>query len=331
MEHAQGSERSVTLIIPTVHFRSAFFGRVLRYIAGSGIECPIIVSDHSPREHSGVIAGIVERHRNLDLKLLQHAPDLHFLNRLSLCATVAETPLVHLHADDDFLVRPTLKLLIRDMQSQPHLAAAMGLNVNVTFETGELTLLSKTSISHALPFERLIAQLETYSSALYALRRREEFIDSLSFAVQQCPDVQFWQYLESCLAVLKGPVAVRGDLHYVREVHAGKWSSTLARERSYDHFPQLVLSPDFSAKVVAFRAAVILACERVRAPCAEDAIDNGIVHLLHRGLAAMGLPDKKCPVEERAGDALARLSSRFSDQSDPVTIELNRIFGSPVS
>ena len=106
--------------------------------------------------------------------------------------------MVHLHADDDFLVRPTLKLLIRDMQSQPHLAAAMGLNVNVTFETGELTLLSKTSISHALPFERLIAQLETYSSALYALRRREEFIDSLSFAVQQCPDVQFWQYLESC-------------------------------------------------------------------------------------------------------------------------------------
>jgi len=323
---AESAERSVTLIIPTVHHRAAFFGRVLRYLAHAGFKCPIVVSDHSPPSHLAVIQGIVEGHRSLATKLLQHPPEMHFLRRLTLCAAAAETPLVHLHADDDFLVRPTLQLLIGEMISRPELAAAMGLNVHVTVETGELTSLLKTGIENAKPVERLIAVLETYSSVLYALRRRDEFIDSLSFAVDRCPDVQFWQYLETCVAVLAGPTAVLADLHYVREAHGAKWSSTLVRDRSSEHFPNLILAPEFGKKLADFRAGLIEACGRRGISYPRDAIDDGVIHLLHRGLGVMGLPEKLMPPAERSDDPMVQLSARFANLEDPITNELNRIF-----
>lgn len=320
------AERSVTLIIPSVYHRARFVDRVLYYLSNGGLQCPIVVTDHSPQEHAGVIDEIVKRERGLDITLLRHPTGMHFLERLSDCAMVAQTPFVHLHADDDFVVRPTLSLLIAEMQQRPESAAAMGLNVHVTFETGELTMLPKTRLQQAKPLERLVGQLQTYSSVLYALRRREEFIESLSFALERCPDVQFWQYLESCVAVLSGPIAVLDDLHYVREVHSAKWSVSLTRERSPDHFPYLILSSEFSPRVIAFREALIAACEARGILADREAIDAGLVHLLHRGLAAMGLPDTQGASPNVEGNPLARLSKRFSDNDDPITIELNRIF-----
>jgi len=320
------AERSVTLIIPSVYHRARFVDRVLYYLSHSGLRCPIIVTDHSPHQHTSVISDLVKRQRGLDVTLLVHPTDMHFLKRLSDCAAVAKTPFVHLHADDDFVVRPTLGLLIAEMQRRPELAAAMGLNVHVTFETGELTMLPKTALQQARPFERLVGQLQMYSSVLYALRRREEFIESLSFAVERCPDVQFWQYLESCIAVLSGPIAVLEDLHYVREVHSDKWSVSLTRERSPDHFPYLILTPEFSPRLAAFREALVAACEARRVPIDRAALDSGLVLLLHRGFAAMGLPDTQVATPNLGGNPLARLSKRFSDNDDPITIELNRMF-----
>src|SRR5262245_28995411 len=97
------AERLVTLIIPSVYHRARFVDRVLYYLSDSGLQCPIVVTDHSPQEHAGVIGEIVKRQKDLDIALLRHPTGMHFLERLSDCATVAQTPFVHLHADDDFL------------------------------------------------------------------------------------------------------------------------------------------------------------------------------------------------------------------------------------
>jgi glycosyltransferase domain-containing protein len=321
----QGAERSATLIIPTLHSRGALFARVLRYLSNAGFLCPIIVSDHSPQQHLGVIADIVRRHDKLDLKLLQHSPDIHFLERLTLCAQAAETPYVHLHADDDFLIRATLVALIEVMGTKPGCAAAMGLNAHIQLATGGLQLIAKSPVEQPEPFLRMVAQLETYSSVLYALRRRDEFIATMSFAVTRCPDVQFFQYLESCVAVLAGSIAVIDRLHYVRDAHAGKWSSTLVREQSPDHFPYLILSPDFTGRVAAFRAALIAACQARNIAADTKAIDNGLIHLLYRGFGAMGLPEKRAAGKDITQQLSARFSARMSDPGDPTRAELERI------
>ncbi|MDH4151732.1 MAG: TIGR00180 family glycosyltransferase [Betaproteobacteria bacterium] len=315
---------TATLIIPTVHHRAAFFARTLQYFDACAMRGPVIVSDHSPAEHSGVIADIASRHTGLSIRLIRHTPDMHFLERLADCARAAETPYVHLHADDDFVLPETLAGLIREMDSDAGCVAAMGFNINAYFDRQQFTPIKKFPVMQADPLSRLIAQLENYSSVLYALRRRDEFVDSLDFSRMRCPDVQFWQYLESCVAVLKGKVLVMEDLHYVRETHAAKWSSTLVRERSSDHFPYLILNPEFQARVTAFRSAIEEACTSCGIEAAGDTVDNGIIHLLYRGFGAMGLPPRHTPEDTTSFKAL--LEKKLGNPHDPAIAGLNRIF-----
>ena len=153
----QAAEQQVTLIIPTVYNRDRLFARTLRYLSESGFRCPIIVSDHSPAEHIGAVAAIAQRHGALNLKLLHHSPKLHFLERLTSCAAEAATPYVHLHADDDFVLRPMLARLVQEMDGKPDCAAAMGVNIHATFASRDLTIASKTAIDQTQPFDRLVA------------------------------------------------------------------------------------------------------------------------------------------------------------------------------
>lgn len=277
----------LSLIIPTVHHRASLFDRTLKYLEACACPVPVIVSDHSPAAEPGVIAGVASRYKNLQIRLLQHSPDLHFLNRLAACAEAADTPYVHLHADDDFLVPAAVEPLVRELEEAPDCVAAMGINLHLG---KSVSVGGRGEISQPTPFARLIAQLEAYSSVLYALRRRDEFISSLSFAAERCPDVQFWQYLESCVAALHGRISVIDDLHYVRSVHARKWSATLVNERSRDHFPYLILSPEFQPRFAAFRAALVEACRNADAAVDDGALDQALIHLLVHGMGAMGLP-----------------------------------------
>ena len=314
----------VTLIVPTVHHRAALYSRTLRYLSGIGLRLPIVVSDHSPEEHAGVIAEATRKHPGLDLKLLRHAPGLHFLTRLAQCAQAAQTPYVHLHADDDFIVPATLDRLVDAMQRSPACSAAMGVNLHVQFAKGQVTVLPKRTIPQAAAFERLVSQLESYSSVLYALRRRDELIATFAFTVERCPDVQFWQYLESCVAALRGPLVVADELHYVRSVHDQKWSAMLKRERSPDHFPYLILSDAFPRRLAAFRAALLEAC-----PGADAArLDAGLLHLLQRGFAAMGLPKKTAgsPGDAATETAAKAMLARVQNLQDPAGKALQRIF-----
>jgi glycosyltransferase domain-containing protein len=320
------SADAVTLIVPTVHHRAALFARTLRYLAESGFKGPIVVSDHSPTEHADAIAQVVAGAPGLDLRVVAHAPDLHFLDRLVDCARRAGTPFVHLHADDDFVILPTLDVLLERLRERPDASAALGINVHVAFAERDVTVAPKFANEATDAFARLVAGLESYSSVLYALRRRDEFIASMSFARARCPDVQFWQYLETCMATLAGPILTVDDLHYVRAVHAAKWSATLVRERSADHFPYLILSPEFAPRVAAFQAALVEACLDRRIAVDRAALDAGLIHLLYRGLAVMGLPEKRFAASDTTREAAARLEARFRDPSDPATRQLRRIF-----
>jgi glycosyltransferase domain-containing protein len=314
----------VTLIIPTVHHRAALYARALRYLEASGFRGPVVVSDHSAAEHRSVVEDLSRKHQRLDLTLLRHPPEAHFLERLTLCAQAARTPYVHLHADDDFLSLAVLERLVERMEQGS--AAAMGLNVHAEFASRQLSVLAKTAAPSTDAFERLMAQLESFSSVLYALRRREELISTFAFALERCPDVQFWQYLESCVAALQGPIAVVDELHYVRGLHEAKWSSTLVRQRSPDHFPYLILSPEFQPRLAAFRSALIQAAEARRVAVDRERLDAGLIHLLYRGLGAMGLPARHSRPNPAGFDAKAAFERKVSDPQHPMTRELERIF-----
>lgn len=314
---------SVTLIVPTVHTRHELFARTLRYLAVCRLPHPVMVSDHSPEAHGNVVKAIVAQHPGLNLKLIRHPPEMHFLERLIDCARQSDTPYVHLHADDDFVIPETLQKLIQLMDAQPACAASMGLNVNVSLSTSKFSPIDKLSIDHAKPERRLIAQLENYSSVLYALRRREEFIRSLHFAVARCPDVQFWQYLESCAAVLEGGIHVIDDLHYVRQTHAKKWSSALVREKSKDHFPYLITNPEFSGRVTAFRNALVEASAARGLRIPDDVLDGAIFYLLLRGQQVIGLPPRQFAAKNAA--VINKLQELLNKPGNTTNTSLARI------
>lgn len=315
----------IALIIPTVHHRAALFDRTLKYLADCACPAPIIVSDHSAPDSLAVIAGVARNHGNLDIRLLQHAPDMHFLQRLAACAAIADTPYVHLHADDDFLVPTVVGPLIGAMEQVPDCSAVMGINVHLGKSA---TVGARGAIDQPAPFSRLIAQLEAYSSVLYALRRTDEFIASLTFAAERCPDVQFWQYLESCVAAIRGKIVVIDELHYVRSVHAQKWSATLVREQSRDHFPYLILAPEFQPRFAAFRAALVEACRDAAVEVDHDALDKGLIHLVNHGLGAMGLPKTRYgrdawTARREAHDKILR--EKLGNPADPASAVMGQI------
>ena len=324
----------VTLIIPTVHFRVHLLSRAIQHIQSQCFNGKIIISDHSPAEFKHVIATTVEPFRKPNIVLLEHSPELHFLARLVDCAEQAETEYVHLHADDDFLVMACLERLVLEFESRPDCVAAMGLNLHVDLDLKEYSSLPKTSIDDADPRRRLSRQLERYSSVLYALRKKEEFIDTLSFSRDRCPDVQFWQYLESCVAAIKGRIVVIDELHYVREIHSGKWSISLKLERSQDHFPYLILLDNFSLRLAAFRTAIEDAAGSAHITIDPVTLSDGLIHLMHRGFGAMGLPPLHASPNDDAHSALLRsqeslLQSRFKNPLDPSRAFLNHVFSLP--
>lgn len=316
---------TVTLIVPTVSTRQELFARVLRYFSACRMQCPIVVSDHSPEKDLGIVKALVARHPDLHLKLIRHPPEMHFLERLIDCARQSDTPYVHLHADDDFVVPETLQKLTALMDAYPACIASMGLNINASISSNKFTPVDKLPITQTKPAHRLIAQLENFSSVLYALRRREEFIRSLSFAVTHCPDVQFWQYLESCASVLEGEVHVIDDLHYVRESHPKKWSITLLRELSRDHFPYLIINPAFSGRVAAFRKAIIETCADRGLNIPEDVLDGAIFHLLLRGQRVITQPPLQFTTKN-AG-VINKLQDLLNTPNNPTNTALARILG----
>ena len=316
---------AVTLIIPTVERRAILFARTLRYLSEIRYEGEIIVSDHSLSRDADSIADIAGQHGDLRLRLLKHPPEAHFLERLVLCAVQTQSDYVHLHADDDFIIKPTLDRLLKDMEASPRLVAAMGMNINLSLEDRQFHAIRKSAVTYEGPFQRLIAQLENYSSVLYALRRRDEFIETLSYTQPRCPDVQFWQYLESCVAAIKGTILVTDDLHYVRSIHDNKWSTTLLRAKSRDHFPYLIFSDQFHPRLIAFRAALVAACAENDSDVVVDDVmlDAAIIHLVFRGLSIMGLPQRQTPKIKISHEEI--LAAKLRDPSNPVGAELIRI------
>jgi glycosyltransferase domain-containing protein len=313
----------VSLIIPTVHDRAYLFTQTLDYLSGRSYAGPIIVSDHSPSDCRHVIEGVIRKYCALNTTLLHHNPEEHFLTRLSDCASTANTPYVHLHADDDFLMIPILEQLFEMLEKTPSCSAAMGINIHLKFETTSVNLLHKSGICYESPFERLIAQLENYSSVLYALRRREEFIESVNFSRDRCPDVQFWQYLESCMAALHGTIGFIPELHYVRRLHDRKWSAQLVESESPDHFPYLLMSSSFHDRLASFVSALEETCKNRGFIVDKKALDRGVIHLLARGISAMGLPPIQMQEPQFIDDA--QLAQKLRNMNDPFSRELRYV------
>lgn len=250
-------EQSVTLVIPTIAERVDLFSRTLRYLQQAGVKAPILVSDHSPPECREVIEKALDSNaHDLPITLVHHDPSLHFLERLADCAERSGTPYFQLHADDDFICRNGLLEAVAFMERNPGHAACMGDNVRILRNADGYWMARdwKYQNTNADVFTRVFTQLGCYSSALYALRRSDEIAATFRETVAHCPDVLFWQYLETILCSLTGPIEVLNIPYYFRERHCHSWSAEIydAPFAESETLPWAIFHAGFPQKLGAF-------------------------------------------------------------------------------
>lgn len=133
---------------------------------------------------------------------------------------------------------------------------------------------------------RLLNHVANFNPTLYAVHRREVFIEAYARAREITENVIFWQYLASCLTLARGKLRTLDQAYYLRLDNEAGWRSQLIARRDPSHWPFLALAPDFSTQLGQFRNALaaLLPAPAQGALERDAALDEACIWLLRRAL-----------------------------------------------
>lgn len=302
----------LSLIVPSVTGRARFFDTALRHLATCAVRWPILVSDHSA-EHESALSTVAARYPGLDVRLLRHPPAMHFLERLARCAEAAQTDYIVLHADDDFMMPAAMESCVAFLDANPDFAACKGRMAGFGIgNDGEIRVKKNDGRTRAenSAGARLIAHVTDFNPTLYAVHRRGVFVESCVRTLHFTRNVIFWQYMSSCIAVLRGKLQVLDEPYYLRLDNAVGWRAQLAGRRDPSHWPHLAVSPDFSSELARFRSGLLTLLDaRDEEGDLAQQVDDACLSLIRRALCG-GLKDPT-DLDEAF---LARLRTPGSDE-----------------
>ena len=135
--------------------------------------------------------------------------------------------------------------------------------------------------------DRILRQLANFTPTLYAIHRREVFMECCLRTLEYTTNVTFWQYLASCIALLRGKLGTVDELHYVRLNNELGWRSQLIGQRDPSHWPYLAVSGDFSTELARFRSALLALLGTDAETDLSRRIDDACIWLIRRGLCRM--------------------------------------------
>ena len=276
----------VTVVIPTVAHRAHHMRAALQHLSDCALSAQIVVSDHSESNQLGVIAELVKSFPTLNIRILQHDPSLHFLERLSDCAERSSTPYVVVHADDDFMMPDALHECEEFLNQNPDFVACQGRIFFFRLERPRKStpspqrLLSRIESTAA---DRLAAHCANFTPTLYALTRREAFAKANRQALRYTDNVIFWQYLSSCNLVSLGKLGILDWLYYLRLDNPNGWRATLVREGDPTHWPYLIAAPDFSSELGRFKQGLAACMDQIAER--DRVIDKACIGLIQRAFS----------------------------------------------
>jgi glycosyltransferase domain-containing protein len=304
----------LSIIVPSVADRARFFDTALGHFATCAVRWPIVVSDHSATEQASVLAGVAARHPGLDLRMLRHPPAMHFLERLAACAEAAQTDYVVLHADDDFMIPAAMESCIAFLDANPDFAACMGRMAwfrAAALDKTQVNTIDGRTRAEEDAAERLINHVANFNPTLYAIHRREVFVESCVRTLDFTRNVIFWQYLQSCIAVLRGKLKTLDGLYYLRLHNDVGWRAQLIARRDSSHWPHIAVSPEFSAELGRFKNGLHALLGGAE-PDRSARIDDACIWLIRRGLCEK----TRDPDEAWAAGFLARLLAAGSEEHE---------------
>ena len=201
---------------------------------------------------------------------------------------------------------------VRFLDDNRDYAVAKGRMVFFRTEGGKLNIHPHRGRSRAEVniHSRLVRHMANFTPTMYAVHRRAQFIESCERTLKATENVIFWQYLLSCVSIIQGKLKTIDDFFYLREGNPEGWQETLLRERDPDHWPYLVVSPEFSRHLGDFRAGVLATLDAYAGPTPEGfsiSFEDALVWLMRHGLSKTQLD----PEEEEEKN----VSKRFGESS----------------
>lgn len=283
-----------SVVIPTFN-GTQFLKRSLDYFRHLSFEGQIVLSDNSSGDHRKFIASSPDEYDDLWIETFLFEDGIRFLDKLVSTLEKINSRFVMLHAHDDFMVPAAVERCVGFLDQNPAYTVARGhvamfaLARTGTSSSGQVSV---SLVPHPMrgyeqetPVERMIAHIERYASTFYSVHRRDNLIESFRITEADTKNVIFFQYLSSCISALQGKIHCSDELFYIRHGHADSWSGSL-KQGSYEHWPLLITSPDFSRYYQEFRASLcrLFQLKLGLSPAAiGPRIDAAAVSLFRRG------------------------------------------------
>ena len=281
------------VVVPTFE-GTRFLKRMLDYFRHLRFAGRIVLADNSSGAHRAFVAGCAADYAELEIEVHAFPPDIRFLDKMVEALERTDSRYVMLHAHDDFMLPEPVESCVEFLAANPAYGVARGRVAMFALSRGADAHAGQVGMSlTAHPMrgyeqddaaERVLNHIERYASTLYSIHRRQDLIESFRVTEKATKNVIFFQYLSSCISVLKGKVWCSEDLFYIRQGHADSWSGTL-KQGDYEHWPMLITSPRFSDYYAEFRNTLSRLIEADLGISSSDAagrIDRSALGLFQR-------------------------------------------------
>ena len=305
------STGQVTLLLPTIASRIEFLRSTLAHLEVAMPGVRIVISDHTEDGDRDAVTRLVAQYPRLQVETVHHPAAMHFLQRLSDCAKVAHTPFVVVHADDDYMLPAALDESVVFLQSHQDYVCCQGRTFFLKLRAPRFCAPKIHAVmtrAEGKAAERIVHQCSNFTPTLYALTRREAFIEANETTLRHTPNVVFWQYLSSCLLLAKGKSRVLDSLYYLRLDNPDGWRATLIRQGDKTHWPNLIVAPEFSHELAGFREGLMTALGRAGVSELDRVADECCIALVRRAF------NPAWPHEHAELELLTRASAPGSDE-----------------
>jgi len=244
-----------------------YLRRALDYLKRVEYPGQIVICDSSHPEHAGFVAGSQAAYPDLWIELATFPDTVEFFDKLE--ATLDRLPAEHamLCANDDFVIPDVLERCVAALSSDTSLSCARGRSVMFQLVRqpdpgGDsnvgvgLSLYPMRSYMHAGCIERTLEFLRNYSTTMHSVHHRALLLENVRYTGAHSGNLIFFQYLFSAISAVQGRILCLDEPFYIRQGRADSMSAQM-RRASYEHWPLLITSPDFSRFYGEFRQAVL--------------------------------------------------------------------------
>ena len=286
-----------TIVMP-IKDRPEYLKRSLDFLISQGFSGQVVIADGSSDDMSLENKQVIDNQKEIKIVYVYTAgvsKKMGWWIEMHQALKDIEYKYSLLYPDDDFFFLDEIDHCLDFLENNEDYVSARG-----RFVWGKRQY-EKSSKRHQIQFakmpmhsftepvveRRIVDMFNRYCHGFYDIVRRDVFLH----AIDQLPKyfskgAWFDQFACTILCGIHGKTHTSPRLYCVRQNHSGQKQKRESRVDPYQHWPMLLISPDFSDIYQSFRQCLINNCQEFVSVSEEELIsiiDHGLIALIKRG------------------------------------------------